>query len=519
MTEISPRDRVFTLVGVLTALLLAGIDHTIVSTAGPAIQADLHIPPSFYAWITTSYLVASTVMMPIYGKLSDIYGRKPILLTGVLLFLAGSAFAGLSQTTGQLIGGRTVQGLGAASLFTSALAVIADLYPPEKRARYMGLMSATMGLSSVVGPLVGGLVTDAFGWHWAFFINLPIGAVAVWLIVTRMPNFATRRGARIDVAGAVTLAIAVVPLLIALSLIGGEGAGAAPEGLLATLFAVGIAGLAAFVVAERRAEEPIVDVRLFRGRTIGLATAAMFVLGGAFLFTVIFLPLYLVNVTGVSATSAGFALTPLMLGMVSTSIGSGQLVGRFGHPRGFIIAGLVLLLAAFAFIGFGLESDTPRGMVTVMMVLVGLGFGPSLPLYTLIVQNAADPKDIGAVTATSTFARSMGQVIGITVFGAIFAAALLSAAGPQANPDAIALMPDAAITSSIRLLYLAGMGPVAVALLLTWFLPGALREKASHRPPAAPGSPRFAPAGAAPAAATDLHADGAIHPADPSGQT
>ena len=468
---ISPRDRVFTLVGVLTALLLAGIDHTIVSTAGPAIQADLRIPASFYAWITTSYLVASTVMMPIYGKLSDIYGRKPILLTGVLLFLAGSAFAGLSQSTAQLIAARTVQGLGAASLFTSALSVIADLYPPEKRARYMGLMSATMGLSSVVGPLVGGLVTDAFGWHWAFFINLPLGAIAVWLIVTRMPNFATRRGSRVDIAGAVTLAIGVVPLLIALSLLGGEGAGERPDArLLGALLAVGVAGLVAFVVAERRAQDPIVDARLFRGRTIGLATAAMFVLGGAFLFTVIFLPLHLVNVMGVSATSAGFALTPLMLGMVSSSVGSGQLVGRFGHPRSFVIAGLVLLLAAFALIGLTLDPGTSRGTVTVMMVLVGLGFGPSLPLYTLMVQNAADPKDIGAVTATSTFARSMGQVIGITVFGAIFAAGLLAAAGPQANPDLLAQMPADAITGSIRLLYLAGLVPVAIALLLTWLI-------------------------------------------------
>jgi len=509
MQGISQRDRTFTLVGVLTALLLAGIDHTIVSTAGPAIQADLRIPPSFYAWITTSYLVASTVMMPIYGKLSDIYGRKPILLIGVLLFLAGSAFAGLSQTTGQLIAARTVQGLGAASLFTSALAVIADLYPPETRARYMGLMSATMGISSVVGPLVGGLVTDTFGWHWAFFINLPLGAVAVWLIVARMPNFATRRGSPVDIAGAVTLAIGVVPLLIALSLLGEGGGAAVDPAVLATLFGVGIAGIIAFVIAERRAHDPIVDARLFRGRTIGLATAAMFVFGGAFLFTVIFLPLYLVNVMNVSATSAGFALTPLMLGMVSTSIGSGQLVSRFGHPRRFIQAGLAVLLAAFALIGFTLDTDTSRLMVTVMMVLVGLGFGPSLPLYTLIVQNAADPKDIGAVTATSTFARSMGQVIGITVFGAIFAAGLLAAAGPGADPDHMAAMPDDAITSAVRLLYLAGLVPIAIALLLTSLIPDA----AIRRRPVA----RREEAGAIEAHPEGLHADERLHPDDPSG--
>lgn len=502
---ISPRDRAFTLVGVLTALLLAGIDHTIVSTAGPAIQADLRIPASFYAWITTSYLVASTVMMPIYGKLSDIYGRKPILLIGVLLFLAGSAGAGLSQNTAQLIAARTVQGLGAASLFTSALAVIADLYPPASRARYMGLLSATMGISSVVGPLVGGLVTDAFGWNWAFFINLPLGAVAVWLIVTRMPNFAARRGSPVDVAGAVTLAVGVVPLLVALSFMGGEGGGAGRSTLTA-LFAIGAVGLVAFVVAERRAPDPIVDARLFRGRTIGLATAAMFAFGFAFLFTVIFLPLYLVNVLGVSATSAGFALTPLMLGMVSTSVGSGQLVGRFGHPRGFILAGLVLLLAAFALIGFTLDTDTSRLTVTLMMVLVGLGFGPSLPLFTLIVQNAADPKDIGAVTATSNFVRAMGQVIGITVFGAIFAAVLIRAGGDLAagGVDDIGALPDAAITTAIRVLYLAAMVPVAIAMLLTWMMPSG--RPATGRS-ALPRADR--PEG--------LHADERLHPDDPSG--
>jgi len=428
--SLTRRDRIFAMAGVLTALLLAGLDQTIVATAGPEIQRSLRIPAGLYVWITTAYLVASTVMLPIWGKLSDLYGRKPILLAGVGLFLLGSVLCGFAPGTMPLIAARAVQGLGAGSLFTTALAVIGDLFPPAQRGKYMGLIGGVMGISSVIGPLVGGIITDALGWQWIFFVNLPVGAVALWIIVARMPKLVPpRRDAKIDFAGAAWLMIGVVPLLVALSLGGARATPGTPAGGFASpvvlgLLLLAVVGIIGFILAERRAVEPVLDLALFRNRVIGAGTAAMFVLGATFLFTMIFLPLYLVNVVGVSVTGAGLSMVPLTIGMVTGSVGGGQLVSRLGHYRPLLLGSLVLLAVAFAIMGFTLGVDsTPTG-VTLRMILVGLGIGPSLPLFTLILQNAGRPEDLGVVTAAATFSRSVGQVIGVTVFGGIFAATL-----------------------------------------------------------------------------------------------
>lgn len=426
-------QKVFTLLGAVLGMLLAALDQTIVATAGPAIQADLGMPASLYPWITTSYLVASTVMVPMWGKLSDLFGRRTILVAGILVFLAGSFLCGVAWGTVPLILFRAVQGLGSAALFTSAFAVVADLFPPAERGKYQGIFSGVFGLSSVVGPLVGGFITDGLGWHWVFFINLPVGVVALAVIFLRMPALRQQRlgRPRLDFAGAACLVLTVVPLLLALSL--GRGHVAPGEAGFAWgswqvlgLFALSAMGLVLFVLMEARVREPVLDLKLFRDRTFALGNASVFVIGMGFLSAFTFLPLFMVNVLGLSATRSGLTIMPMTLGVVAGNVLSGQLVSRLGRYRGLMLGSLVLLAVAFTVMAFTLSPDSTQGTVTVKMVLMGLGMGPSLPLYNLAVQNAVPPRQIGVATSTVTFFRQLGSTVGVALAGVVFAHTLSS---------------------------------------------------------------------------------------------
>ncbi|MET0401665.1 MAG: MDR family MFS transporter [Cystobacter sp.] len=430
--ELTRPQKIFTLTGVMLGMLLAALDQTIVSTAGPSIQQDLGIPASLYAWLTTSYLVASTVLVPVYGKLSDGFGRRRILVIGILIFLGGSALCGVSRTTLQLILARAVQGAGSASLFTSAFAIVADIFPPAERGKYQGLFGAMFGLSSVVGPLVGGFLTDHLSWHWVFFVNLPLGAVALALILSRMPPL-RRSGERpsVDVAGTFALALFTVPLLVALSLgrrasdAGGTGYSWGSPEILGMLAVSGV-GLVAFVFIERRAREPLLELSLFRNRVFAVGNLATFINGCVFLGAIVFLPLFMVNVVGLSATRSGFTLTPLTLGIVAGNIISGQVVSRWGRYKPLMLMGQAVLMAGFAIMGFTLSPDSSQGELTLKMILVGLGLGPAIPLYTLAIQNSVEPHQVGVATASATFFRQMGSTMGVALLGTVFGGVLSS---------------------------------------------------------------------------------------------
>jgi EmrB/QacA subfamily drug resistance transporter len=437
--ELSSRDKTLTLVGVLLAMFLGALDQTIVSTALPRIVEDL-TGLDRYAWVATIYLLASTVLVPVYGKLADMYSKKRIELWAVSLFLIGSILCGLAGEFGtlpllgdgmnQLIIFRAIQGLGGAGLFSMAFIVIADLYPPNVRGKYTGLVGATFGIASVIGPWVGGLLTDyggsiisgIEGWRWVFYVNLPFGALALWFIATKMPSLQPKGERRaLDYLTAFFLIATLVPLVLALQL----NKTTYPWGGATTLTLFGISALmlVLFIVFSFRSSNPVLDLSLFKNRVFTTANLASFLLGAGFLSLVIFLPLFLQNVIGVKATASGLAVLPLSLGVVFGAIVSGQLVSRIGRYREIMIFGGVIL-AVGVFLLSRMTVNTSATTVTLYMIICGLGVGPSLPLYTLAVQNAVDPRKVGQATSASQFFRQIGGTIGAAVMGTILASSI-----------------------------------------------------------------------------------------------
>ncbi|HLV98425.1 MAG TPA: MDR family MFS transporter [Ktedonobacterales bacterium] len=408
-----------TVTGLLLGMLLAALDQTIVSTAMPKIFGELGGAQQDYSWVFTAYLLTSTVTVPIYGKLSDIWGRKWFFMGGIVIFLVGSALSGASQNVTQLILFRAAQGIGAGAMMPIAFAIIGDLFPPAERGKWQGLFSGVFGLASIVGPALGGYITDHFTWRWIFYINLPIGIVALTVLWLTLPVFRNPQASRkIDYLGTALLIVGITPLLIGFSLVGtGPGLYAWGSVQIITLFSIAGAALLAFIFWELfGASSPVLDLRLFKNSIFTVSIIITIMVGAAMFGTILFIPLFLQNVTGVSATNSGTLLAPLMGGWVVASIISGQILSRWGRYRVMALVGMALS-AIGMFLMTLITVSTAQLDVVRNMIILGLGMGASFALFTIIVQNAFPIQRIGVVTAALTFFRAIAQTVGTAIFG------------------------------------------------------------------------------------------------------
>jgi EmrB/QacA subfamily drug resistance transporter len=417
--QLSPRARLEILGAILLALFLFALDQTVVGTALPVIITDLH-GDQLYTWSVTVYLLTATISGPIYGKLSDLFGRRPIFIWAVSLFLVSSVFAGLSQEMWQFILFRGLQGLGGGAVFPVALAVVADLYTPAERGKYLGLFGAMFGLSSLLGPGIGGLITDNFGWHWIFFVNVPLALISLVVLWRLLPPIRRPDAARhIDYLGAAVFTAAIAPFLIGLTNKQSPGAqwtDPAVGGLMLLGLAIGVV----FVWIESRVPEPIVRLDLFRIPSFTISVAAMFLAAFGFFGAVIFLPRYFQVVAGASATESGYNLLPILAALIISATASGQIVARTHHYKALIFVSMILL-AGGLFLLTNLRADTDRPVLWLWMIVTGLGIGPSFAVFTLIVQNTVRPAVIGVATASLTFFQQIGGTIGLTIAATVLA--------------------------------------------------------------------------------------------------
>jgi EmrB/QacA subfamily drug resistance transporter len=427
---ISAGARSAVLGAILLTLFLGALDQTVVGTALPRIVTDLN-GNSLYSWVVTAYLLSSTVTVPVYGKFSDVFGRKPMLLIGVSLFLAGSWLSGLSQNMAELIGFRTLQGLGAGAIFPIALAVIGDLFSARERGRYQGLFGAVFGLSFIIGPFVGGWLTDNVSWRWVFYVNLPVGIAALAVIVAVLPSSGRRRSSALDLdyLGIGLFCLGVVPLLIGLTNKGQTNSAGTlydwTDPSVGGLIVAGLVVLAVFVFVEARAKEAIVPLDLFRNRDYSASQAAVFLFSAGMFTAVIFLPRYYQTVRGDTATQSGYEIWPLLVGLIGGSIGSGQLISRIGRYKWILVVSTAPLIAG-AYLMTHLTAGTGTWTLWGWMFLLGLGVGPSLAGFTVAVQNAVSLDRLGVATSNLTFFRQIGGSVGLAVADTVFASTFIN---------------------------------------------------------------------------------------------
>ncbi len=490
--------------GLVLVILLASLDQTILSSALPTIVGELG-GVELMPWVITAYLLAATVVMPAYGRLGDLIGRKGLFLAAIGIFLLGSAVGGSAQSVEWLIVGRAVQGLGGGGLVITAQAIVADVVPARERGRYVGVLGGVFAVSSVAGPLLGGWFTDVVGWRWCFWINLPLGAVAfaVAAVVLRLPAGTATGRPRIDVQGIAWSAVAVTCVVLIGSWAGTAYAWTSPT--IIGLAAGAVAAALLFVRAERRAAEPVIPLGLFRDRTFVLATAAGLVVGIGLFATSSYLPTFLQMVGGNRASTAGLLMIPMMAGLLGSSIVSGRLIARTGRYRPYPIAGMVVAAGALVLLST-MDARTPILLSSLYLLVIGIGIGLVMQVLVLLVQNAADPALMGTATAANSFFREIGASLGVAVVGSVFTArltaGLTTAVAPDAGISAGSLTPEGVLAlpeglrSTVVDVYASALTPVlgwlvplfVVGLVLVVLLPD-LPLRTTLAAPTAPRSP------------------------------
>jgi len=475
------------LFGLMIAMLLAMLDNMIIGTAMPTIVGELG-GLSHLSWVVTAYTLATAASTPIWGKVGDMYGRKGVFMTSIVLFLVGSALSGMAQSMDQLIAFRAVQGLGAGGLMVGVMAIIGDLIPPRERGRYQGMMAGVMAVAMIGGPLVGGTITDNWGWRWSFYINLPLGVVALFVIsaVLHLPK--KRVQARIDYLGAALLTVGITALVLLTTWGGTQYAWGSVQ--IIGLLALGIAAIAGFLYAETRAAEPVLPLRIFRNANFSIISVIGFLVGFTMFGSMTFLPLYQQTVQGASATNSGLLLLPMLLAMMVVSLIAGRVTTTTGKYKAFPILGGALITVGLYLLST-MDTGTTRFMSGVFMAVLGAGMGFLMQITMLVAQNSVEMRDLGVGSSSATLFRTIGGSFGVSLFGALFndqvqstmsaraggSAASVTSGSAQLDPATIGKLPAAvkdaylhAVASGTHQVFLWGMAISVIGFAAAWFV-------------------------------------------------